>query len=99
MKPVLFLVGCAIALTLVTVQSVLAQNSILATVITISGTVQVLSPPDYQPRSAAVGTSLREGDLIKVQPGSTAVVRCQNSSLTRTIPNDGVAQGIANFCS
>lgn len=99
MKRTTLLIGLFVTLMLGSAQALLAQT-ILATVVESSGIVEVLRPnDDYEPRPAPKGTTLKDGELIRVQPDSEAVVRCSGSSLTRYIPDDGVARGIADFCS
>lgn len=45
-------------------------------------------------------TLLNRGDLLRVQKGSKAVIRCTNfRSITRTVPDDGIPWGVTSVCS
>ena len=56
--------------------------------------------PDTTETKGKPITLLNRGDLLKVQKGSKAVIRCTNfRSITRTVPDDGVPWGVASVCS
>lgn len=78
----------------------LAKQSPIAYLIEINGTVELKreGSSDYEVMIRD-GEPLYFGDLLRVQKGAKAVIRCTSNSATWPVPDDGVPRGVANTCS
>lgn len=76
-----------------------AQTQVIADLVEAKGKVE-LNHNQTGYKAVPSGTTLKFGDLLRVSPGSRAVIRCRsNPAATWTIPDDGVPRGVANYCS
>jgi hypothetical protein len=72
----------------------------IAKLISVSGRVRVKSyAQDPNWRTAILNMPLLYGDILKVPPGSSALIECTNNpAIRRIVPNDGVPWGVASAC-
>jgi hypothetical protein len=73
----------------------LAQGRSVATVVEGTVLVRRADASTYGPLSSG---TLYAGDLVKVESGSRAVIRCTANGITHTLPDDGIPQAIADIC-
>lgn len=98
-----FRVSIPIILTLIlaTVDGkiLVAQPNPIAHLIESNGKVELKRDGSSDYKTIGKGEPLYFGDLLRVQKGSTAVMRCTSNSATWSVPDDGVPRGVANTCS
>lgn len=76
-----------------------AQPKPIAYLIESDGKVELNRDGSSDYKIIGKGEPLYFGDLLRVQKGSTAVMRCTSNSATWSVPDDGVPRGVANTCS
>ena len=98
-----FRVSMPIVLTLMLAavdgKMLVAQPNPIAHLIESDGNVELKPDGSSDYKIASKGEPLYFGDLLRVQKGSTAVIRCTSNSATWSVPDDGVPRGVANTCS
>ncbi len=76
-----------------------AQPNPIAHLIESDGKVELKREGSSDYIMASKAEPLYFGDLLRVQKGSKAVMRCTSNSATWSVPDDGVPRGVANTCS
>ncbi len=76
-------------------QFTLAQGRAVGTVAQGTLLVKRSGASAYGPLSSG---TLFAGDLVKVENGSSAAIRCLANNITYTLPDDGIPQGVADIC-
>ncbi|MFB2978563.1 hypothetical protein [Microseira sp. BLCC-F43] len=100
MKRIIYMpIVLTLSLAILNCGSLLAERMLVAQLIEVRGRVELKKEGEQKYNRVNTSQPLYRGDLLRVQRGSRAVIRCTSNSTTWTVPDDGVPWGVTNTCS